>query len=107
MMLPPVEINLPSGLRIMMFPRPARYRWWPWAKIEDGETEAELYQRFAQAIRQVDFKSIADLYDPPSRLQDLLTALAAEPESKPKARKGIQRSKPVLVSEQVVESAAQ
>lgn len=103
-MLPPVEINLPSGLRIMMFPRPARYRWWPWAKIEDGETEAELYQRFAQAIRQVDFKSIADLYDPPSRLQDLLTALA-EPEPKPKARKG--RPKPVLVAEQVVESAAQ
>lgn len=64
-MTPPVEINLPSGLRIMMFPKPAKYRWWPWGKIEEGETEAELYKRFAQAIRQVDFRTISDLYDPP------------------------------------------
>lgn len=66
-MTPPVEINLPSGLRIMMFPKPAKYRWWPWGKVEEGETEAELYKRFAQAIRQVDFRTISDLYDPPNQ----------------------------------------
>ena len=68
-MMAPVEINLPSGLRIMMFPRQPRYKWWPFGKIDDGETEEELYARFAHAIRQVDFKSIADLYDPREFLQ--------------------------------------
>lgn len=64
-MQPPVELNLPSGLRIVMYPKPPRYRWWPFTKVYDGETELELYQRFAQAIRSVDFNAVANLYDPP------------------------------------------
>lgn len=94
-MIPPVEINLPSGLRIMMFPKPAKYRWWPWGKIEEGETEAELYKRFAQAIRQVDFRTISDLYDPPITLGtsamlpvNNIALIAAAKEPLVKKRKG-------------------
>lgn len=67
-MIAPVEINLPSGLRIVMYARPPRYKWWPFMKLDDGETEQELFKRFAEAVRSVDFHAVANLYDPPYQL---------------------------------------
>lgn len=61
-MIEPVDIILPSGLRIMMYPKPAKYK--NLKKIADGETSSELYSRFARAVRSVDFESIAKLYSP-------------------------------------------
>lgn len=61
-MIEPVDIILPSGLRIMMYPRPAKYK--NFKKVADGETPSELYARFARAVRAVDFESIARLYSP-------------------------------------------
>lgn len=95
-MIPPVEINLPSGLRIMMYPRPARYRWWPFGKVDEGESEQELFRRFAAAVRSVDFDAVANLYDPPYAptnevgmspvLHDLFPALKTKAR-KPKKKK--------------------
>jgi hypothetical protein len=61
-MIAPVDIILPSGLRIMMYPKPAKYK--NLKKISEGETPDELYGRFARAVRAVDFESIAKLYSP-------------------------------------------
>lgn len=59
-MIEPVDIILPSGLRIMMYPRPAKYKLFK--KVAEGETPDELYTRFARAIRAIDFESVAKLY---------------------------------------------
>lgn len=61
-MIEPVDIILPSGLRIMMYPRPSKYKFFK--KVAEGETPDELYARFANAIRAVDFESVAKLYSP-------------------------------------------
>lgn len=61
-MIEPVDIILPSGLRIMMYPKPAKYK--NFKKVAEGETPDELYSRFARSIRAVDFESIAKLYSP-------------------------------------------
>lgn len=61
-MIEPVDIILPSGLRIMMYPKPAKYK--NLKKVAEGETPEELYSRFARSIRAVDFESIAKLYSP-------------------------------------------
>jgi hypothetical protein len=61
-MIEPVDIILPSGLRIMMYPKPAQYKLFK--KVKDGETPNELYNRFNMAIRAVDFEALAKLYSP-------------------------------------------
>jgi hypothetical protein len=61
-MIEPVDIILPSGLRIMMYPKPAQYKLFK--KVKGGETPNELYNRFNMAIRAVDFDALAKLYSP-------------------------------------------
>jgi len=62
-MIEPVDIILPSGLRIMMYPKQAKYNMML-KKVEEGETPTELYRRFNAAIKAVDFDALAKLYSP-------------------------------------------
>ena len=60
--MPPLEIELPSGLILQMWPRKAKYSMLG-QLLHPAETKAELYRRFAAAIRIVNFQAIADLHD--------------------------------------------
>ena len=46
----------------MMYPHPAKYKMFK--KVAEGETPNELYNRFAAALRAVDFDALAKLYSP-------------------------------------------
>lgn len=60
--MPPLEIELPSGLILQMWPHKAKYTLLG-KLLRPAETKAELYRRFANAIRVVNFQAIADLHD--------------------------------------------
>lgn len=59
-MIPPAQIKLPNGLELQMFPIPERRK--GFAVVESGETEAELWARFAEALKSTDFEAIAKVY---------------------------------------------
>lgn len=60
--MPPLEIELPSGLILQMWPHKAKYSLLG-KLLRPAETKQELYRRFANAIRVVNFQAIADLHD--------------------------------------------
>jgi hypothetical protein len=64
-MLAPLEVELPSGLRISMDPRPARYKWWIFGIAVPEETREELLARFTAALDEADFDAIRKVHGLP------------------------------------------
>jgi len=60
-MLPPLTIQLPDGLELVMWPRPPKRNKWGQV-IVPGETKGELYVRMAASLRNNDFAAIAKVY---------------------------------------------
>lgn len=64
-MLAPIEVELPSGLRISMDPRPAKYKWWIFGIAVPEETREELLARFTAALDEADFEAIRKVHGLP------------------------------------------
>lgn len=60
-MIAPIELKLPSGLQLVMYPRPEKRN--GWKVVEPGETEAELWERFTAALRSTDFSALSRAYN--------------------------------------------
>lgn len=71
-MQPPLEVELPSGLRISMEPRPAKYKWWIFGIAVPEETREELLARFTAALDEADFEAIRKVHGlPKSKMEQI------------------------------------
>ena len=93
-MVEPIEIHLPSGLTLSLWPKRGKWSWMKGQWVEAPETKDELWRRMITILRTTDFSSVIRAYANVPEAKD-------EPAAKP-SRKGKQPENKVAAIKDVL-----